>query len=83
MFITLEGPEGSGKTTAVEAAVKALEEKGYQIVRTREPGVVHQRPVRGAEIHDHEGRAERGEVDHAQRQADCRLEALFPPLYRQ
>ena len=38
MFITLEGPEGSGKTTAVEAAVKALEVKGYQIVRTREPG---------------------------------------------
>lgn len=38
MFITLEGPEGSGKTTAVEAAVKALEKKGYQIVRTREPG---------------------------------------------
>ena len=38
MFITLEGPEGSGKTTAVDAAVKALEEKGYQIVRTREPG---------------------------------------------
>ena len=38
MFITLEGPEGSGKTTAVEAAVKALQDKGYQIVRTREPG---------------------------------------------
>ena len=38
MFITLEGPEGSGKTTAVDAAVRALEEKGYQIVRTREPG---------------------------------------------
>ena len=38
MFITLEGPEGSGKTTAVEAAVKALEAQGYQIVRTREPG---------------------------------------------
>ncbi len=38
MFITLEGPEGSGKTTAVEAAVKRLEEMGYQIVRTREPG---------------------------------------------
>ena len=38
MFITLEGPEGSGKTTAVEAAVKALEARGYQIVRTREPG---------------------------------------------
>ena len=38
MFITLEGPEGSGKTTAVEAAVKKLQEMGYQIVRTREPG---------------------------------------------
>ena len=38
MFITLEGPEGSGKTTAVNYAVKKLEEMGYQIVRTREPG---------------------------------------------
>ena len=38
MFITLEGPEGSGKTTAVEAAVKKLKEMGYEIVRTREPG---------------------------------------------
>ena len=38
MFITLEGPEGSGKTTAVSAACKKLEEMGYQIVRTREPG---------------------------------------------
>ena len=38
MFITLEGPEGSGKTTAVEQAVKKLEAMGYQIVRTREPG---------------------------------------------
>ena len=38
MFITLEGPEGSGKTTAVEAAVKRLQEMGYEVVRTREPG---------------------------------------------
>ena len=38
MFITLEGPEGSGKTTAVEVAVKRLQELGYEIVRTREPG---------------------------------------------
>lgn len=38
MFITLEGPEGSGKTTAVKEAVKKLEEMGYQIVQTREPG---------------------------------------------
>lgn len=38
MFITLEGPEGSGKTTAVNSAVAELEKLGYQIVRTREPG---------------------------------------------
>ena len=38
MFITLEGPEGSGKTTAVDYAVSKLEELGYKIVRTREPG---------------------------------------------
>ena len=38
MFVTLEGPEGSGKTTAIEAAVNKLVEMGYEIVRTREPG---------------------------------------------
>ncbi len=38
MFITLEGPEGSGKTTVVNAAVAQLEKLGYSIVRTREPG---------------------------------------------
>lgn len=38
MFITLEGPEGSGKTTAIEATVQKLIEMGYEIVRTREPG---------------------------------------------
>ena len=38
MFITLEGPEGSGKTTAVEKAVERLKEMGYEVVRTREPG---------------------------------------------
>lgn len=38
MFITIEGPEGSGKSTAVNTAVKHLETLGYKIVRTREPG---------------------------------------------
>ncbi len=38
MFITIEGPEGSGKTTAVDDAVKKLKAMDYQIVRTREPG---------------------------------------------
>lgn len=38
MFITIEGPEGSGKSTAVNTAVAKLEQLGYKIVRTREPG---------------------------------------------
>jgi len=38
MFITLEGPEGSGKTTAVEKAVQELQKMGYSVIRTREPG---------------------------------------------
>lgn len=38
MFITIEGPEGSGKTTATDYAVKELIKMGYEVVRTREPG---------------------------------------------
>lgn len=38
MFITLEGPEGSGKTSAINIVVKRLTEEGYTIVQTREPG---------------------------------------------
>lgn len=38
MFITIEGPEGSGKSTAVNTAVNHLIILGYKIVRTREPG---------------------------------------------
>lgn len=38
MFITLEGIEGSGKTTQVSNIVKFLREKGHTCVVTREPG---------------------------------------------
>ena len=38
MFITIEGPEGSGKTTATNLVVEELIKLGYSIVRTREPG---------------------------------------------
>jgi dTMP kinase len=38
MFITLEGPEGSGKTTQIELLVAWLGEQGYDVVLTREPG---------------------------------------------
>ena len=38
MFITLEGIEGSGKTTQIEYLVAFLENKGNLCVTTREPG---------------------------------------------
>ena len=37
-LITLEGPDGSGKTTQIELLEKHLKELGYEVVRTREPG---------------------------------------------
>ena len=38
MFITLEGPEGSGKSSHVPYLVEFLREKGYTVFPTREPG---------------------------------------------
>ncbi|WP_079474419.1 dTMP kinase [Marinococcus halophilus] len=37
-FITLEGGEGSGKTTVITALEKWLQENGFKVVKTREPG---------------------------------------------
>jgi len=37
-FITFEGPDGSGKTTVSTAVAARLEQEGYQILLTREPG---------------------------------------------
>jgi len=38
MFITLEGPEGSGKTSHIPHLVEYLREHGYTVFPTREPG---------------------------------------------
>ena len=38
IFITMEGPDGSGKTTQIGLLKKYLESKGYDIVIAREPG---------------------------------------------
>ncbi|GJQ34933.1 MAG: thymidylate kinase [Anaerolineaceae bacterium] len=61
MFITLEGPEGSGKTSHIPHLVEFLREKGYTVFPTREPGgtsiseqirdILHD--MKNAEMHPH------------------------------
>jgi dTMP kinase len=61
MFITLEGPEGSGKTSHIPYLVGYLREKGHVVFPTREPGgtviseqireILHD--LKNAEMHPH------------------------------
>jgi dTMP kinase len=38
LFITVEGPEGAGKSTVISQLGQKLIEDGYHVVQTREPG---------------------------------------------
>lgn len=38
MFVTIEGPEGSGKSSVTKKVAELLTKEGYEIVLTREPG---------------------------------------------
>lgn len=38
LFLTIEGCDGSGKTTACQTVIEQLKEEGYPVIYTREPG---------------------------------------------
>lgn len=38
LFITFEGPDGSGKTTQLQRVADALRQEGYEVLESREPG---------------------------------------------
>lgn len=38
LFITFEGPDGAGKSTQIDLVAKHLEQLGYRVFYTREPG---------------------------------------------
>ena len=38
IFITMEGPDGAGKTTQIELLKDYLNKKGYDVLITRDPG---------------------------------------------
>ncbi|MEK4027418.1 dTMP kinase [Pseudobacillus sp. FSL P4-0506] len=38
LFITIEGPEGAGKTSIIQMLAQRLEEEGQVVMATREPG---------------------------------------------
>ena len=40
LFITFEGADGSGKTTQLNNVKSFLEQKGFDVVITREPGAL-------------------------------------------
>jgi dTMP kinase len=41
LFITLEGIDGTGKSTQCRLLIQYLRERGYKVVATREPGSTH------------------------------------------
>ena len=38
LFISFEGPDGTGKTTQLKRVAEALREQGYEVLESREPG---------------------------------------------
>ncbi len=63
LFITFEGADGSGKTTQLEKVKTFLEQKGYNVVTTREPGALEMgKKIREILLHSEEKVADKCEL---------------------
>lgn len=47
MYITIEGPEATGKSTQCKALAARLKEAGYEVFLTKEPGSPHDQVCKG------------------------------------
>ena len=65
-FITIEGPEGAGKTTVMQDVFEQLQTEGYDLISTREPG--------GIRISE---RIRENILDNEFTEMDCRTEDLL------
>jgi dTMP kinase len=63
MFITLEGPDGSGKTTQAELLAEWLTGEGHEVVVTREPGGTEIGEQIRAVLHDPDNRAMKAQAE--------------------
>ena len=66
MFISVEGSDGSGKTTQIKLLKEYLENRGYKIITTREPG--------GTSISE---KIREVILDNGNREMDSKTEALL------
>ncbi len=83
LFITLEGGEGSGKTTVLKEIARQLQDQGYDVVTTREPGGIRiAEQIREVILHpDHQEMDERTEaLLYAAARRQHLIEKILPAL---
>jgi dTMP kinase len=82
-FISLEGGEGVGKSTQARALAAALEERGIEVVTTREPGgSPGAEAIRGLLLHDHHWTIEAEALLFAAARSDHVAATIRPALER-
>lgn len=86
LFVTFEGPEGSGKSTQASLLAERLAGEGWEVVRAREPGGTPTgEAIRGILQHDHSGEPIHPEAEvllFAASRAQLVRQVILPALER-